>query len=99
MTVTIIHSPAGGQRSLRNPDGTALFRRNGTLFVQIFTPKYGGGVLANTLAQLALDTFDGVTTTNGVRFRDASTVEVKTEAGGAYRQDNFTVFFQYDETK
>ena len=87
----------GGQASLSNDQGKARFNRAGFLTIQVFTPA-GEGLDDNLiLAQLILDAYEGVSTSNGVWFRNARYNPVGNS--GDFFQGNVLVDFTYDEVK
>lgn len=79
------------------------FTRSGYIFVRCLTPiadydaSIGGLSLAEKLAIIARDAYEGVSTTNSLWFRNARIVEVG--AVKAYYEQQARVDFTYDECK
>jgi hypothetical protein len=93
--IFIKHSD-GGQLTLGGT-GSRRFSRVGILIVQVMTPFGDGFTLADTLATLARNAFEGVSTPNGVWFRRVAAKEIgKT---GGYYQTNVTANFEYTERR
>lgn len=87
-----------GQRTLGST-GNRRFGRSGIITIQVFTPLVAGGglSLAENLAIIARDAYEGVGTPEGVWFRNVRITEVGDE--GAWHQDNVIAEFEYDEIK
>lgn len=85
------------------PAGSRRFTRTGFVTVQCFGPvadpgwPKGGLSLAEKLAIIARDAYEGVGTKDGLWFRNASIVEVG--ADKVYYQQHARVEFTYDECK
>lgn len=95
--VTILHA-SGRQRSLASDTGTRRFERDGIVTVQCFAPRgRRGPTLAEALASVAKDAFEGKASPGGVWFRNATIKEVGPDKG--WFQVNAVVQFQYDEVK
>ena len=94
--VTIRHN-RGDQETLSNPFGSRLFRRDGLVFVQIFTPVGNGLEQADALAKIALDAYEGKSSQNGVWFRNVRYREVGPD--GNWYQVNVIAEFEYSEAK
>lgn len=94
--VTIQHTD-GGQGSLTGGLGTTRWTRFGILTVQLFVPSGEGLSEAHTLGKLVTDAFEGVSTTNGVWFRNVRINEIGPD--GEWYQVNVLVDFTYDEVK
>jgi len=93
-----IHHGTGQQRTL-GQTGSRRFERQGTVVVQILTPiSSGGGLrLAQQLAIIVRDAFEGKGTASGIWFRNVSTREVGPD--GTWNRINVTADFLYDEIK
>lgn len=88
----------GRQATLSGEVGRRLFEHTGFVVVQVFTPTGDGKVLANQLAQIAKNAFEGKTTTPGdVRLRNARIVPVGQE--GSWYQTNVFADFEYEELR
>lgn len=89
-------------QSVQSTFGTAgqrRFTRPGIVSVQIFAPitKGGGSTLAQNLATIARNAYEGVGTASGILFRRSRTKEVGGD--GTWYQINVTVEFEYDEQR
>lgn len=93
--ITVIHA-TGQQISLRGPSGQR-FQRNGTVFIQIFTPFGIGTTLVDILANIASKAFEGKATPNGVWFRNTRVNEIGQD--GDWFQTNVLTDFEYDEIR
>lgn len=82
------------------PAGLRRFQRAGLVTVSIFAPftKGGGFTLAEQLAIIARDAYEGRGTPSGIWFRNARIVEVGREPGGWF-QMNVLVEFRYEERR
>lgn len=79
--------------------GARRFTRSGVLAVQVFAPIDGGGFsLAEKLAIIARDCYEGQATVSGVWFRTVTIKEIGPDPGGWF-QMNVTATFEYDEIK
>lgn len=88
----------GGQASLAGGRGKKKkWRREGTLWVQIFAPMGSGSVGADRAAQAVLDGYEGAATDHCVWFRNCRLNELG--QNGAYYQINVLIDFQYDQVK
>lgn len=77
--------------------GSRRFMRAGVVIVQVMAPFGDGFTQADTLATVARNAFEGVSTPNGVWFRRVSVKEIgKT---GGYSQTNVTANFEYTEQR
>lgn len=95
--VTVQHNE-GFQATLSNAVGARRFRRLGTVTVQVFTPHNEGGTLSDTLATVAKNAFEGVTTSPGrVIFRNVRVNEVGQDK--EWFQVNVLADFEYDEIR
>lgn len=86
----------GGQRAITDK-AVKHYERSGVLFIQIFTPSNGGQVLADTLAVIARNAFEGKRTASGVWFPSAIIRDGVTD--GSWLRTNVNISFQYDEFK
>lgn len=87
----------GQQSTIGNPIGNSLFRRDGLVTVQIFAPAGQGLKLADQLAKVALDAFEGKSTQGGVWFRKVRVKEIGPDR--AWFNINVLAEFNYDEAK
>lgn len=87
----------GTQSTIGGPIGTSLFRRDGLLTVQIFTPIGKGLSQADALAKVAIDAFEGKSTPNGVWFRKVRMREIGPDR--SWFNVNVYAEFNYDEAK
>ena len=77
--------------------GDRLFRNEGLVFVQVFTPV-GGGKSANTLlATTARNVFRGVQLAGGLWFRKEGIIHVGPD--GKWYQQNVSAEFIFDEVE
>lgn len=75
--------------------GNKLFDREGVVTIQIFT-RYGAGLANNDLAcKVALDAFQGKSTSGGVWFRNVTLNEIGHD--GDWFQSNVLANFEYTE--
>lgn len=93
--LTLRHA-TGFQATLSMP-GTRVFRREGILTVQVFTPVGKGLQDYYGLAKVVVDAYEGHSTPGGVWFRDTRIAEVGRD--GKFFQSNVLTNFQYDEIK
>ena len=93
---TMKHS-IGGQATLSGETGLRTFRRTGVISVQIFTPTGDGNVLADQLADIAKNAFEGKASPGQVWFRDVTSNEIGQD--GVWFQTNVFVGFEYDEVR
>lgn len=94
----MVQHGSGGQATLSNAAGRRRFRHTGIVFVQIFTDRGDGMVLADQLASVAKNAFEGVTTDPGrVTFYRVRVREVGPD--GQWFQTNVLADFEYDEVK
>lgn len=97
----IRHTP--DPRHTLAPKGFRRMSRSGFITVQCFGPvadpawPTGGLSLAEKLAIIARDAYEGVGTDDGLWFRDAGIIELG--ADKVYYQNQVRVSFQYDECK
>lgn len=88
------------QTTLAGADGTRRFTRKGVVTVQVFAPlaNRGGLSLAENLATIARDAYEGVDTADGIWYQKVTTKEMGSDGRGFY-QLNVIANFQYDEVK
>jgi len=86
-----------GDDQTLGPTGGRVFDRSGILIVQVMTPFGDGFTLADALATVARNAYEGVSTPNGVWFRKATVKEVG-KTGGFY-QTNVVANFEYTELR
>lgn len=93
--ITVRHQ-TGSQANLAG-DGKRRWERNGTLFVQLFTPVGDGNKDSDTCIKIILDAIEGKTTSGGVWFRRVRVNEI----GKRENQYNVNVLadFTYEEMK
>ena len=87
----------GGQASLSGGLGTQRWERSGIFTVQIFVPSGEGLSEAHILGKLITDIFEGVSTTNGVWFKNVRINEIGPD--GEWYNLNVLIDFTYDEVK
>lgn len=95
--VTIQHGPNGS--TTLAPAGSRRIERQGLVTIQVFTPnvKGDGLTLAQKLAIIARNAFDGVGTADGLWFRQTYIKEIGPSA--SWYQMNILSTFQYDEQR
>lgn len=95
--IAVSHS-GGSQASLSGGIGGAKrWSRIGLVIIEIFTPLGVGGVLADQLAKITVDAYEGKTTPGAIWFRNVQLNEIG--ANGAWWKNNIVVEFEYDEIK
>ena len=94
---TVLHT-AGRQATLAGPGG-ARWERRGVCLIQCFGPVQGGKglTLAERMATVAKDAFEGKSTPEGVWFRNCRQIDIGSADG--WFQINVAADFQYDEVK
>lgn len=94
---TVLHA-SGRQATLAGPGG-ARWERRGICIIQCFGPIQGGKglTLADRMAAVAKDAFEGRSTPEGVWFRNCRLSEVGPADG--WFQMNVAAEFTYDEVK
>lgn len=92
-----VQHASGSQATLANHEGQSRFRRSGIVTVQIFTPFGTGLVLADQLATIVKNAFEGVQTPSGVIFRDVTPNEIGED--GPWFNVNVLAQFEYDEIR
>lgn len=90
---TVIQS----QSNLAGADQLRRYTTRGLLSLQLFAPMMlvSSGIVLVQLAQLVQNAYRGVTTANGIWFRNVTIKELP--ADGRYYRCNVTCDFQYDE--
>lgn len=93
-----IREGAARQATFGTP-GQRRFTRPGNVTVQVFAPLSNGQhfSLAQNLAIIARNAFEGVGTASGILFRHARALDVG--PSNAWYQFNVTVEFEYDEQR
>lgn len=95
LRVFVRHSD--GDQDTLGGAGRRRFTRTGVVMVQVMAPFGDGFTLGDTLATVARNAFEGVSTPNGVWFRRVAVKEIgKT---GNFYQTNVTANFEYTETR
>jgi hypothetical protein len=94
---TMRHNTTRGQTLA--PPGSRRFTRPGVLTVQVFAPTAAGGglSLAQSLAIIARNAYEGVGTSSGIWFRNSRVQYIG--VSGAWHQMNVTHEFEYDEVR
>lgn len=77
--------------------GNHRFRRQGTIFIQLFAPVGDGLSAMDPLTKIAMDAYEGQSTAGGAWFRDVRSREIGPD--GDWYQVNVLVDFEYDEIK
>jgi hypothetical protein len=93
----LIHT--SGRQVALGPVGSRLYEYQGILYVQCFGPSGSGKSLtiAEGLATIAKDAFEGKASPNGIWFRNCHVVEIGPENG--WFQMNAEAGFSYSEVK
>ncbi len=91
-----IRHAIGRQQSLGGIGGRD-FQRIGTLIIAIYVPGGKGLQTAYELARISANAYEGITSPNGVWFRDVRIQEIGRD--GNYFQINVLAEFEYYETK
>lgn len=94
--VTVRHV-FSAQSALSDDAGKRRYTRDGLVTIQLFTPFNEGLSNADTIASLLQGAFLGVSTPNGVWFRNVRTNEVGVD--GPWFQTNVLADFRYDEVR
>lgn len=94
--INITHT-TGQQASLSGIAGSKRWDRLGLIIIEIFTPLGTGNVLADQLAKIATDAFEGKVSPGGIWFRNVRLNEVG--ASGNWWKNNIIAEFEYDEIK
>ena len=85
----------GGQTSLGKP--RARFTRRGTIRCEIYTRRGSGMSVADEIAQIVLDAYEGQSSPGGVWFRNATPQERGQD--GVWTRTDVVIEFTYDEQK
>lgn len=94
---TVVVRHATGQQDTLGGIGNRQFVRLGTMVVSIYTPSSSGLSEGYNLAKVVADAYEGVSSPNGVWFRNVRVNELGRE--GTFFQTNVVVDFEYYETK
>lgn len=89
---TIRHAD-GGSAAI----GNRRFRREGTIFIQLYAPVGDGLSALDPLTKIAMDAYEGQSTAGGAWFRDVRSREIGPD--GDWYQVNVLVDFEYHEIK
>jgi ActR/RegA family two-component response regulator len=92
-----VYHTAGAQATMGTVATGRTFRRYGYLEVLVHTPEGDGLTLADELATIVHDALEGVTTGDGVIFRNVQAVEEG--KSGSFRVTNVTADFEYDQIR
>lgn len=84
----------GRLASLGNASGGRVYRREGLVYVQVFTPHGKGLTQANVVSEALVRAIENPGATGNIWFRDAHASEIGSD--GAYYQINVVARFQYD---
>ena len=84
----------GEQSSLSDDAGVRRYTKRGIVTVQLFTPT-GGLVSADSISDTIENAFRGVSTPNGVWFRNPRSNEIGVD--GPWFQTNIIAEFEYDQ--
>ena len=94
---TVVVRHAAGQQDTLGGKGHRQFLRLGAVVVTINTPSSSGLSEGYNLAKVVADAYEGVSSPNGVWFRNVRINELGRE--GTFFQTNVVVDFEYYETK
>ena len=94
---TVVVRHATGQQDTLGGVGSRQFLRLGTMVVTINTPSSSGLSEGYNLAKVVADAYEGISSPNGVWFRNVRINELGRE--GTFFQINVVVDFEYYETK
>lgn len=92
-----VYHTAGHQVTMGTIATGRTFRRYGYIEVLVHTPEGDGFTLADELATVVHEAFEGVTTSSGVIFRNARAVEAG--KSGSSSVTNVSADFEYDQIK
>lgn len=81
-------------RGTRTTVGNTMFRRFGTVYVQIFVPQGTGTAEIRQLSDVIAHTIEEAPASLGVRIQDVSVIELGSD--GVYFQVNVSADFTYD---
>lgn len=94
---TLKHS-TGRQSALAGADATRRYTRTGLLIIQCFGPRDESGLaIAQALAVVAKDAFEGRSSSGGAWFRNCRTEEIGPETG--WWQVNAVAEFTYEQVR
>lgn len=85
------------QRTFGHSANSRLYDSMGVVFIEVYTPMGTGLTQAYTLAELVRNAFEGISTPNGVWFRDVQIRESGSE--GLWSSLQVTAEFEYQERK
>lgn len=77
--------------------GNAKYTAEGIVVVEVYTPTGDGGLLDRTLTALVETAFEGVSTPNGVWYRNTHTEPVGPD--GVWWHSNVYAMWSYDEVR
>lgn len=93
-----IRHQTGTQGSLSNRVGSRIFERSGLVTIQVFTPSGDGLTDSDSYATILANAIEGISTANGVWFRNVRIQEVGNDGAGKYLT-NITAEFEYTEVR
>lgn len=85
----------GGQGSLANVVGKRRWRREGTLFIQVFSPLNASEVSAYDAAEIVVQAYEGKP--SGAWFRNVRINEITPSEVSNWVQRNVLIDFEYDQ--
>lgn len=91
----VIRHANGGQGSLSNEHGKKRWFKDGTIFIQIFSPVGDGSVAGYLAADAVMDAYK--TARDCVWYRNIRMQELGSD--GAFEQINVLIDFSYDDVK
>lgn len=94
--VTVRHNKRK-QRTFGSSGDTRFYDSMGMVFIEVYTPTGNGLSQAYELCDLIREAYEGVSTPNGVWFRDVDIQEAGLE--GMWSHVNVLVQFEYDTRK
>jgi hypothetical protein len=94
--ISVRHT-SGGQSTISRNGGISRYTRTGTVYVNLFEMPGAGLNSLDALAKIALDAFEGKTTSGNVWFTKAQVRELGIVEG--WYQTNVLINFSYDEVK
>lgn len=94
---SVVVRHAAGQQDTLGGVGRRQFLRLGNVIVTINTPSSSGLSEAYNLAKVVADAYEGISSPNGVWFRNVRINELGRE--GTFFETNVVVDFEYYETK
>lgn len=87
----------GGYQQTLAGQGDRRFAKEGILLVEVYAPAGDGLTVARSLHTIVEQAFEGVSTPNGVWFRNVHTEEVGPD--GPWTHANVIIEFSYDEVR